>query len=742
MKLLSRLTELMRVSLGIIFSMVFMFPSSGWGDNASGFVGAETCGACHQVEYRNWQQSHHASAMREADEESVLGDFDDAEFMVQGVESRFLQKDGHFLVETPGDSGRETYPITHTFGVSPLQQYLVGTKGGRYQALNLAWDTRPQSEGGQRWFHLRQSIDPSSPFFWTRHFQNWNARCADCHSTNVKKQFDPMNSTYQTSFSEVNVACEACHGPGRKHVASHEAGGESVPMKRARSAMTWHFEGADPIANPRGDRSDAHIDMCGGCHSRRSVIAKGSGGYHDEYRLSLLSPGLYEFDGQIRDEVFVLGSFLQSRMHQAGVTCMNCHEPHSGAVKLPGNALCAQCHAPVRYETAAHKLHPSGPGSECVDCHMPARTYMTVDDRRDHSFSIPNPALTRDHEIPNACNDCHEDRSPAWALEAIGRELPAHRFAALNAVLETRDPLQVSEVTQYIEDRSHPAIRRASLLARLPVTDDALRLAMRLLNDESPLVRAAATRMLSTQSPAFAGALLQGIAEEASPLVRLELARGAAGAMSRLKEREAKQLSQLIGEYRRSLSLTEDFPSTRTALGMLEWSLGRYEPARAHLESAIEIEPHYLPAILNLADLHRAQGQDMQSVMLLEQAISAAPDSAAASHSYGLLLVRQGKTTDAIEWLERTAHLDDAIPRYAYVHAVALDSLGKTREAVSALSSASERWPNQADLLSLEVMYREKTGMLNGINQALLALSRVAGEDPRVKQWLERYPLD
>ena len=334
-----------------------------------GFVGSDVCGECHQQEHESWRGSDHAKAMAVASPESVLGDFT-AAFESQGRTNKFSRKGQNYYVETTTLKGVESFQIKFTFGHYPLQQYLVETQQGRIQALNVAWDSRPLSieDGtGQRWFDLQalQDVSLASPLHWQRHLMNWNARCADCHSTNIQKNYDPISDHYETSWSEINVACEACHGPGKKHIEWLGRGNttskkdEGMGLVNAAQTLQWRFAEGESIAHPVGQISEKQTDMCGGCHSRRSVIGEIEAGksYADQYQISLIDPPLYHLDGQIRDEVFVLGSFMQSKMAHKGVTCGNCHDPHSGKTLAQDNALCAQCHRPEVFDTPEHHHH-------------------------------------------------------------------------------------------------------------------------------------------------------------------------------------------------------------------------------------------------------------------------------------------------------------------------------------------------------------------------------------------------
>ncbi len=181
------------------------------------FVGAETCASCHKPEANAWRGSHHALAMQHATQATVLGDFNNASFEHFGQRSRFFRDGDKFLVETDGADGKlATFEIKFTFGVEPLQQYLVAFPDGRLQALPIAWDSRPKEQGGQRWMHLYpgEHIDSNDELHWTKISQNWNFMCASCHSTNLHKNFDAATDTFHTDYSELNVACEVLPRPG------------------------------------------------------------------------------------------------------------------------------------------------------------------------------------------------------------------------------------------------------------------------------------------------------------------------------------------------------------------------------------------------------------------------------------------------------------------------------------------------------------------------------------------------
>ncbi|MEE4236012.1 MAG: multiheme c-type cytochrome, partial [Anderseniella sp.] len=346
------------------------------------FVGSQTCSSCHAKEYKDWKNSQHHAAMQEATDGTVLGDFNGATFTKDGIESTFFQRDGKFWVRTDGPDGKlADFEISYTFGIHPLQQYLIALPGGRYQALGIAWDSRSKENGGQRWYHLYpdQTLKAGDPLHWTGIDQNWNYQCAWCHSTNLQKNYDPGSRTFQTSWSEISVGCEACHGPASGHVAWATKGVENSATAQSkgfgllldeRRSVTWPMgpHGQAVRSIPRATAKE--IEVCAACHARRQQFSSdpaATGHLFDAHRPSLLERGLYHADGQQRDEVFNYGSFVQSKMHAAGVTCSDCHNPHSGKLHRSGNAVCAQCHAPEKFDIPDHHHHASGsPGAQCA----------------------------------------------------------------------------------------------------------------------------------------------------------------------------------------------------------------------------------------------------------------------------------------------------------------------------------------------------------------------------------------
>lgn len=683
---------------------------------ADAFVGADTCRSCHADEYALWTQSDHFRSMRNATDETVLGDFSDAAVTFHGVETRFIKPGGRtFEVDTIGGSGeRGRFPVRYTFGHWPLQQYLVDAGGGRLQAFGIAWDARRADHGGQRWFHLQpdEDIDPDHPFHWTRHALNWASQCAACHSTNVRK------AASGATYSEVNVACEACHGAGGNHLrlvregsagtVAH-AGFPNGPTPR----VAWRFPPGEPIAAPDRSGDTREIDMCGGCHALRTALTDTpmGQGFHDAYRLELASDGLYFLDGQIHEETFVLGSFLQSRMHARGVTCGDCHDPHSGAPLAQRNAVCARCHQPAVYDVTAHHRHsPGEPGSACVDCHMPARTYMGVDDRRDHAFTIPRPHLSAELGVPNACTGCHADQSNTWArerLKAWGVPERDH-WARVRHRLSRRDPGSAAALTDLVVGDT-PAMVKANLLAEsagLPAHTVRALLA-RALDDSHPLVRRGAVAGTRGQPPAVRWELLRPRLEEPVASVRFEMGMALSEVANALPPAAQTIVAPLFAEHRRYLAASADLAATQNALARFADRLGRPEAAERAYHRALDIEPGFVGALVDYADFLRRSGDESQTAALLRRALAVAPDSPVANAAFGLHLVRLGRHAEALAPLQRAATAADTSAYFVYIHGVAQHSLGQRDAALETLRRGIRRWPWDPDLLQAMIAYLE-----------------------------------
>ncbi len=723
---------------------------------AATFVGSETCAGCHQGEAKFWNASQHKAAMQHANDKTVLGNFNDASLEHYGVRSRFFREGGKFLVETDGPDGKlAVFEAKYTFGIDPLQQYLVEFPDGRLQALPLAWDTRPQDKGGQRWFHLssNEEIKHDDILHWTRLNQNWNFMCAECHSTGVAKNYDAKTDRFATTWAEISVGCEACHGQGSHHTAwarnqkswwpfgKREDSSKGLLVRfDERHGVTWPM---DPQAGT-ARRSVApatlrkEVETCGLCHARRA-------GLHENWKpgqwlsqthaVEALARTTYHPDGQIRDveEPYNYTPFKQGRMFSFGVTCSDCHEPHSAKLRSPGEGVCLQCHAPDKFADVKHRHHARvNPPPTCASCHMQTRTYMVVDPRHDHTFRVPRPDLSVKLGTPNACNDCHRDKPAHWAAEAVEQWFGPDRKglqtygAAFNAArAEAADAATL--LGAVAAEKNAPAVARASALSELaprvsPVNIEAARIG---LTDPDPMVRIGALDMLenlpASRTWPWASPLL------ADPVrgVRIRAASLLASVPTASQPQEDRPSFELAAsEFIAAQRANADRPEARTALGNFLARRGLAVDAETEYKAALRLSSQYQSAAINLADLYRQLGRDGDGETVLRTAIAASPADAAAHHALGLTLIRLKQPDEALAELRRATELEPGRSRYVYVYAVALHSGGRADEAMKVLNEALEVRPNDRDVLL-----------------ALVSFSRAAGDAKAALGFAERLAI-
>ena len=719
-------STLINCLLGSFFLLLSFSGNASFKDDPN-YLGSKVCAGCHADQYKLWKGSHHDWAMKAASEQSVLGNFDNVSFEHYGEKTEFTRSGEQYLVKTRNSAGEmQTFKVAYTFGFYPLQQYLIPFPDGRFQALSVAWDSRPLSEGGQRWFHLYpdEAIPPDDVLHWTGPYFTWNTRCADCHSTNLKRNYQAGSNGYKSTWSEVNVGCEACHGPGLKHVEQAQMLGSAAPgglnsvsavgqWMHTQEADTAKYSAASLAARAQGEEQ---VAMCGSCHSRRAVIGdlNKPGDFHDQHKLQLLEPGLYHADGQIQDEVYVLGSFLQSKMYHKGVVCSNCHEPHSLNLRAEGNGVCAQCHKPQVFDRKEHHHHAEGAGSQCVNCHMPETTYMVVDPRRDHSIRIPRPDLSHSTGAPNACVRCHEKQDNQWATTALaswldtsGKELPRHYGEAFAAARAGKPGGDV-ELMRLVMNSASPALVRASALVQLPLSPEAILTAQTQLSDASPLLRRAAIQRLEVLPMEQRLEDLWPLLNDPILSVRTEAARVLAGESSLPTEKRAT-LDKVVSEYRTVLMEYEGTASGQLNLGGLALDLGRSAEAEQAYQRALFLDPQNIGTRLNLADLYRRQKKDAAGELLLREANEIAPAAAGPWHALGLLLVREKRYEQALKMLKKAADLAPENTRYAYTYGVAANSLGDVASSLVALERVVQREPRNVDALSslVDIYYRQ-----------------------------------
>jgi predicted CXXCH cytochrome family protein len=743
-------------------------PPHGLEANAT-FVGSESCAGCHQPEAKLWQGSQHQLAMTHASDKSVLGDFSSATFDYFGVKSRFFRKDGKYLVETDGSDGKlAVFEVKYTFGVDPLQQYLVEFPDGRVQALPIAWDTRPKDKGGQRWFHLypKEDIRHDDVLHWTKLNQNWNFMCSECHSTGVQKNYDTVNDRFATSFAEISVGCEACHGQGSRHVgwARDKASwwpfgkiddptkglAERFSERRDASwvpnAATGNVSRSSPPRAPR-----AEVETCGLCHARRSEFSEAwapGQWLSDTHMVSPLGRGLYSADGQMLDteEAYNYGAFKQSKMFAAGVTCSDCHDPHSAKLRLSGDNTCLQCHSQEKYAAATHHRHEAvNPPLACASCHMPARSYMVVDVRHDHSFRIPRPDISVKLGTPNACNDCHADKPPEWSAAAIEHWHGPNRkgFQNYAAAFHSawNDEADAAKLLAAVAtDGKAPAIARASALSELGTraTPATLGLARTAITDPDPMVRIGALDMLENTPLEQKWSIASPSLSDPIRSVRIRSVSILADVPSgRLSENDRGRFDRAGEEFIAAQKFNADRPEARSTLGAFYARRGRTADAEAEYKAALRLSPQFTGAAINLADLYRQTGREDAGAKVLRAAIDTVPDDSGLHHALGLSLVRLKRLDEALVELGRAAELDRHNARYAYIYGVALHSAGRQQEAITYLKDSLTGHPENRDIVTAIVSFSREAGDPATALQYAEQAARIAPADPAAKSLVD-----
>ncbi len=634
------------------------------------YVGRDACAQCHAPQVEAHRGSRHDRAMELATPESVEGDFDNAELSYHGITARFFRRGDDYFVHTEGPDGTMAdFQVKYTFGVEPLQQYMVEFPDGRVQVLRESWDTEKNE-----WFYLPPPdatdlrLAPDDPTHWTGIGQNWNSTCAECHSTNLEKKYDLATDSYHTTYSEIDVSCEACHGPASLHVRLAES-----------NSLFWDRRHGLGLHQLKSASNRSEIETCAQCHSRQvGQMVEGfrpGDSLYDFYQIALLDEGLYHADGQIEDEVFAYGSFLQSKMHAKGVRCSDCHDPHSTRLRFEGNALCAQCHVPAKFDTPAHHHHQMGtPGASCVECHMPATHYMVVDPRRDHSIRVPRPDLTVAIGTPNACNKCHTkpEESAEWAAAAVEKWYGPKRhddphwapaFAAGRAGEEQGEALLLKVWRRH----QTPAIVRATaigLLSQYPsaAVAEAFRQALR---DPEPMVRRAAV-MSVPLAPQDIEHWLVPLLGDSSRGVRIAVAQRLLDVPSlRLNSEEQEQLDRAMTEYRQMLARYPEISTTHVALANMALLRGDMQGGMNELRMAIKLAPyragprHELAMWLaaNRGDAAEIARLRREEIALLERDIEFNPRDAQLRSLLGVLHTYLGQFDQAEERMREAVEL-------------------------------------------------------------------------------------
>lgn len=659
------------------------------------YAGHMQCIVCHAAEFEKWKGSHHGLAERSFDDALDKTAFEPAKTFKHGTQQSTAQLGAGGKAEviaTGFNNETKPYPVERVIGHDPLRQFLVQGSGGRLHTLEATWDPH-KSE----WFNVFANEDrkPGEWGHWTGRGMVWNTMCASCHNTRVRKNYDSKTDSFHTTMAQATVSCEACHGPMKKHAEWQTANPGVKP---------------DPTAKKL--TRDQMLDSCAMCHARRSELTgdfKPGDNFFDHHSLSIVDHSdIFYPDGQIRDEDYEFSSFLSSRMHAAGVRCVDCHDPHSGKRILPGNNLCMRCHtqggfpnAPV-IVPAAHTFHlPESTGSQCVNCHMPQTTYMQRHPRHDHGFTIPDPLLTQQFNIPNACNKCHTDKDTAWSLAAVEKwygpkmERRTRQRGTIMAKARRGDDDARDGLLSVLAGDETPYWKAsASLLLDRWLNEESVREALqKQLEHPHPMVRGSAVQSLAPLVESHDPGVLskvEPLLEDPSRNVRV----AAAWAL-----RDHLDLGTVAGkELQHMLELNTDQPSGQMQMGQFEFARQNIAKAIEHMGKAVEWDPNSPPFRRDLAMMHNIAGDMQSSLKQLQEAIRLNPNEAQYHYELGLAWNEARNMDNAIASLRAAVKLEARLARAWYNLGLALNSQGKTQEALDVLAQGAAANPGDAAL--------------------------------------------
>ena len=622
----------------------------------------------------------------------------------------------------------ERLRTVHALGVTPLQQFVVAAGDGRHQVLPVSWDARSAEAGGQRWFVLGETAQRDR-LHWRQPLMRWEGMCADCHAVGLRRGYDEGSDRFAARYVEAGVGCGSCHTQTVDHHTSSAPGsGAEAP------GLRWVFAPGADTAQPQGLRRPGSMDTCFACHSLREPLVDGidpGTPYLDQFKPTLPLPPLYHADGQVREEVYVYGSFVQSKMFARGVECGNCHNAHTLELRAQGDALCGQCHSLPVFATKQHTGHPAASdGARCVGCHMPATTYMQIDPRRDHAFSIPRPELSIEHEVPNACNRCHAQQDARWALQHVRRwhgdkAIPVRVRQRVQALAGA--PLAEHRWQAMVADPAYPAIVRGALLQARPEFAPPAS-AFAAANPPLVLLGAlgAATRLPEAQARGVLMPLLQHLLQHPLRSVRVEAARALAVRGARVPAAAAAVLPQLSDALAQGLWRGEG----RVNRALVAQGLGDPAAAEADYRAAIRFDPYFEGAYVNLADLLRAAGRDAAGGKVLQQGIERLPDAAALRYANALYRVRHKDYAGGLDAAQQALALGPDNPEHAVVYALLLDANGRTRDALVWLRANLHRYAPSPRLRSVGLQFANKLG--DGQAAAFFAVPQRSDKKPAI----------
>lgn len=703
------------------------------------YIGDKSCVKCHTTEHHQWKQSDHYMSMLPANDSTVKGNFNNVIFTADGVTSKFYKKNSKFYINTEGDDGKNhDFEVKYIFGYQPLQQYLVHFPGGRMQVPRLSWDVNQK-----KWFnqYAGQKIPSHDWLHWTGNSQNWNTMCASCHSTNLHKNYDTKTDSYKTSYSIINVSCESCHGAGQKHLGYINSSDYKSGDKVTGSFMK--------LSKNSGQLEQ--INTCAPCHARTSEISPkhmDSKEIMDNYIPQIPDTEYFHADGQVDDEDYIYTSFLQSKMFSKGVKCSNCHNPHSTNLKHTDNQTCTQCHVPKKYDTPKHSFHTQGSkGSLCVNCHMPGKLYMGNDLRHDHSFRVPRPDLSVKYGTPNACSNCHKDKSEKVLADAVIKWYgPNRKYHFADDLIPGSKLNNNSEahLTRLINIKETPNIIKATAAFYLGsiTTPSSLKTLISCLNNKDAQVRYRALRSLANFPP---NEWINNVAPLLSDKVRAVRIAAADLLITTPKDQIPSQYTNAFDaahiELVSYLRYQTDFSVGNIMLADYYLKIQDYTNAESFYLKGLKKDNQINYAFLNLSSLYNTVGKNDASLEMLKRALKNDAANERIHYNMALLYNEMNNKPAAEKSFAKAIELKSQNPRVYYNYGLMLNANKKFKEAEAILQKGIAINPSTPDLYYALTFVYIQTGNKVKVQQTAFQLKQLDPSNPNYQELFKNLGL-
>jgi predicted CXXCH cytochrome family protein len=652
--------------------------------------------------------------MNTPDIDSVKAPFNGEKLVHFNDTYSFYKKNKNYVI----NHNDKEYKVEYTFGHYPLQQYLVDFGSGKFQVLTASWSLE-----NKNWYEVNSHLSKEDYGLahWKGYLNNWNQRCASCHSTDLKKNYSFEKNEYKTTYLEENVSCLACHKSPGDHI-EWANGSKSLKNK----GFDHSLETYPPVISPKNSKKTFSItdstisNKCFSCHGLRGEIESPKKGFLNSHSPRIVSDDLYELDGQIKEEAFVMGSFTQSKMFHKGVNCLHCHNPHSGKLKKKGNNLCLQCHD-TSYQTYKHSKHKVE-NARCIDCHMPSKTYMKFDERRDHKFVIPRPDYSLKYGISNSCTSCHSNYSKEKLSKVFKQNFP--KLKTKDNLLEAIGSIKNGEFKSskdlllFILNPNYPEMKRAyavSYLSRFTISDEVIY--KEIYDTNSYLIHLALKTHISNLQEL--GNISKNI------LVKMALSKHDSLsyealyqlAMKGFNLRKESELKIRFENYLSSLVQHSDYPDNVLKLAALS-SVGLFsEASNSLLKDNIQKYPRFLASYVNLADHFRALKNDKESLDVLNSGLKLSSKDSSLLVARGLLYIRTKKYSKALSDLKNAHTSQFNNDYYAYLYCLALSSLESPKNALSYLESVKGKYKDSFMITQLLSSLYQQTNMPNKLDQ-------------------------